>query len=35
MKASGEKKEYSGWALGVAALLAMSSLIPILVLAYM
>eukprot|EP00090_Calanus_glacialis_P025407 TRINITY_DN39709_c0_g1_i3.p1 TRINITY_DN39709_c0_g1~~TRINITY_DN39709_c0_g1_i3.p1 ORF type:complete len:610 (-),score=170.36 TRINITY_DN39709_c0_g1_i3:182-1954(-) len=29
--ASGEKKEYSGWALGVAALLAMSSLIPILV----
>ena len=31
MKASGEKKEYAGWALGVAALLAMSSLIPILV----
>ena len=31
MKASGEKKEYSGWSLGIAALLAMSSLIPILV----
>ena len=31
LKASGEKKEYAGWALGVAALLAMSSLIPILV----
>ena len=30
-KASGEKKEYAGWALGVAALLAVSSLIPILI----
>eukprot|EP00092_Neocalanus_flemingeri_P007451 GFUD01008047.1.p1 GENE.GFUD01008047.1~~GFUD01008047.1.p1 ORF type:complete len:659 (+),score=176.58 GFUD01008047.1:50-2026(+) len=29
--AAGEKKEYAGWSLGVAALLAMSSLIPILV----
>jgi len=30
-KAAGEKKEYTGWALGLAALLAVSSLIPILV----
>jgi len=33
--AAGEKKEYPDWTLGVAALLAMSSLIPILVGAFM
>ena len=31
LQAAGEKKEYAGWALGVAALLAVSSLIPIMV----